>query len=380
VATEFDILDKVKVDPLGQAAAADFVLREKGPADTAEIVQNPHVSLYALDMQGRQGVFVGTDPAIDLCLEPFYFMAQYEHASRILTVPFEQMIALARGITINEERLVFIQSTGRAGSTLAGQIFAQLDGVANISEPDALSDLVAALLAGGQDRAEFATLTDATMRLLCRVDAPGGHVLKGRSFVIELGELFVDLYPQSKSIFLYRNANTFLVSSLRAFDDGVQRSEEESLQILAGIRAWLKTVSPQIAQVPDEEPMSAVGIIIRQWLSVMDRYLRLHDTGVEMLAIAYDSWLEAPRETAAAMLDYCAMLPDDLAAVYSALEQDSQAGTVLSRNAVSGRRYWLETADKGEVEQILARHPIIQHAGYVVPNTLGIGGGDRGGR
>jgi hypothetical protein len=371
MATEFDILERVKVDALGQAAAADFVLHEKGMVDAAEIVRNPHISLYALDMQERQGVFVETDPAVDLCLEPFYFMAQYEHASRVLTVPFEQMIALGREIPINPEQLVFIQSTGRAGSTLAGQIFAQLDGVANISEPDALSDLVAALLSGEQDPAEFVALTDATLRLLCKVDAPAGHVVKGRSFAIELGELFADLYPRAKSVFLYRNADTFLVSSLRAFDDGVQRSEEESLQILAGIRAWLKRLSPQIAQVPDEEPMSAVGIIIRQWLSVMDRYLKLHDHGVEMLAIAYDSWLQAPRETAAAMLDYCNMLPDELTAVYTALEQDSQAGTVLSRNTVGGRHYWLDSADKGEVDQILARHPIIQSAGFIVPNTLG---------
>ena len=370
MATGFTILDKVKQNTLGPASAGDFVLRDQAPAEPAEIIENRHLSLYALDLQNQQGLFVQTDPAVDLCVEPFYYIAQYENATRVLSVPFTDMIALGRRLPLAEERLVFIHSTGRAGSTLASQIFAQLDGVANISEPDALSDLVTAQNSGLLDKADLAALTDATVRLLANVDAKGGHVIKGRSFVIELGELFHDLYPRAKSVFLYRNAKSYTLSSLRAYDDGVQRSDEENQQLLAGIRAWLATLLPMVAAVPDEQPLSAVGIIFLQWLSVMDRYVKLCEKGVEMLAINYQSWIDKPQETAAAMLDYCNMLPDNLTAVYGALEQDSQAGTVLSRSEVSDHDSWLKTADLLELDDLLAQQPLINTADFVAPNTL----------
>ena len=371
MATEYTILDKVKENILGQASVGDFVLRERGAVDSAKVVENPHASLYAVDLQNQQGIFVQSDPAVDLCVEPFYYIAQYENATRVLTVPFADMIALGRKLPLNEERLVFIQSTGRAGSTLASQIFAQLDGVANISEPDALSDLVATQNSGLLDKADLAALTDATVRILANVRAEGGHVIKGRSYAMELGELFNELYPRARSVFLYRNLKSYTLSSLRAYDDGVQRSDEENQELLAGIRAWFSTLLPMIADVPEEQPLSAVDIIGLQWLSVMDRYVKLHEKGVEMLAIDYQSWIDAPRETAEAMLDYCNMLPDDLTAVYAALKQDSQEGTVLSRSEVRDHDTWLKTADLLELDDLLAQQPLINTADFVAPNTLG---------
>jgi len=370
VATGFTILDKVKPNTLGPASAGDFRLQEKGHVDSAEIVENPHVSLYALDLQDEQGLFVQTDPAVDLCVEPFYYIAQYENASCILTVPFAEMIALGRNLPLDEERLVFIQSTGRAGSTLASQIFAQLRSVANISEPDALTDLAAARLGGMLKPADLAALTDATVRILANVDAKGGHVIKGRSFAIELGDLFHDLYPRAKSLFLYRNARSYALSSLRAYDDGVKRNAEEMQELLAGARAWIATLDPMVAHIPADVPPSALAIITYQWLSVMDRYVKLHDQGVEMLAIDFDSWKEAPRQTAAAMLDYCEMLPDNLTTIYGALEQDSQAGTVLSRSEVSDHDSWLKTDDLLELDDLLSQQPLINTADFVAPNTL----------
>jgi hypothetical protein len=71
------------------------------------------------------------------------------------------------------------------------------------------------------------------------------------------------------------------------------------------------------------------------------------------------------------MLDYCNMLPDDLTAVYAALKQDSQEGTVLSRSEVRDHDTWLKTADLLELDDLLAQQPLINTADFVAPNTLG---------
>ena len=54
------------------------------------------------------------------------------------------MIQMAKSVTIDDSRIISIYSVGRCGSTLASQIFAQIPGVVNISEPYALSNLVVA--------------------------------------------------------------------------------------------------------------------------------------------------------------------------------------------------------------------------------------------
>ena len=80
MAAGYEIVEKVKASLLGQARLDDFVLREKGQVDSAVIVHNPHFSLYALDFESGQALFVETPVDDDLCLESFYYIAQYEHA------------------------------------------------------------------------------------------------------------------------------------------------------------------------------------------------------------------------------------------------------------------------------------------------------------
>jgi hypothetical protein len=371
MAMEYEIVQKVKVSPLDQARRDDFVLREKGQVDSAVIVQNPHLSLYTLDFVNDEAVFVETPPEVDLCLEQFYYIAQYEHALRVIGVPLEEMISLSRDLPLDDQKLVFIHSTGRAGSTLASQIFAQLDGVANISEPDALTDLVAYRHFYPDNKAELNALANSVVRLLCQVKAPGGHVIKGRSFAIEIGDILYDLFPAAKIVFLYRDAKSYMLSSLRAYDDGIERSEAEFKMFLFDLRAWAETLIPLLADVPDDQWLSPTALVVYAWLSPMYKYVKLFEEGVPMLAIDYDSWLTAPQETAVAMLDYCGMAPPDLAPVYAALDRDSQAGTVLSRNAVKEHRAFLDLADPDELNELLATHPLIKTADFVAPNTLG---------
>jgi hypothetical protein len=133
--------------------------------------------------------------------------------------------------------------------------------VVNISEPDALVDLVAYRYFYPQNAAEVAAMTNAVIRLLCNVEAAGGTIVKGRSFAIELGDLFHTLFPRAKQIFLYRDAKSYMFSALRAFDDGVQRSEGEMQQLLAGIQTWLTPLVPSITQLAPQEQLGGAGLV-----------------------------------------------------------------------------------------------------------------------
>lgn len=195
-------------------------------------------------------------------------------------------------------------------------------------------------------------------------------MIKGRSFAIELGDWLHELYPQAKNIFLYRDAETWLESSLRAYSDGVTRTAAEQREYERGVREELAPGTPLIAQYRADQHLTYTEILVLMWLSVMQKHMELHELGVKMLAIRYSNWKRAPRETAAAMLEYCGCRPTDMSAVETALTKDSQAGTSLSQAAVHKHEISIQPSDLETLNRHLKNHAYIQTADFEAANTL----------
>lgn len=368
-AASFDIIEREMTSLIRLAGAGDFQLQAGGQIDATEILTNPAITLYSLDFENSQAVFVETAPEVNLYRAPFLYFAQFENAQRVLTLPFATLKRLAQDIDLPGEKLIFIHSVGRAGSTLASQIFTQAEGVDSLSEPDALTTLVRARSQSWADEAELAALLDATMRLICRTEAPKAWVIKGRSFVIELADWLHALYPGARHLFLYRDAESWLQSSLSAYMGDRVGPEVDMRSLENGIRQTLAPFTPLIAGFDTGQHLTIIDLLALTWLSTMERYERLNQEGIEMMAIDYMSWHTTPRETAIAMLDYANCLPPDLAAVYEALTRDSQAGSYLSQDAVSGHKIALSANDHAQLQRRLQNHPTIQHAAFRASNT-----------
>ena len=289
-----------------------------------------------------------------------------------MTIPFETMLQLAQSVSIDDNRLIFIYSVGRCGSTLASQIFAQIPGVINISEPNALSQLVIARNSRAYSEDDLVALLKATVSLLCKTAAETAWVIKGQSFVIELGDWLHEIYPQTKNLFLYRHAETWLRSGLRAYSNVVEGTDEERRARENQRREVLGSLVPSIAQYDAKQPLSHAGMLALMWLTAMERYVQYCRMGIEMLAIRYASWLSAPRKTAEAMLDYCQCRPTDMTAIYETLNRDSQAGTRLSREALEQRERVITELELEELHWHLQHHAFIHEADFEVPNTLKI--------
>ena len=333
-------------------------------------MQNPHITLNSLDFDNSRDVFVETPADVDYSHAPFYFVTQYEEAERVLTISFETLLQLVQSVPVDNKRLVFIHSVGRSGSTLASQIFAQIPGVINMSEPDALTLLVVARNSKAYNEDALIALLDATISLLCKTTAVKAWVIKGRSFCIELGDWLHKLYPQARNLFLYRHAETWLESGLRAFGRNVEMSEEEQRASEKQRREYLGALVPAIAQFDPNRRLPHAGTLSLMWLSAMERYVQYSSMGIEMLAFRFASWRSAPRETAEAMLEYCRCRPADMTAIYETLNRDSQAGTSLSRETLERRNRVLNEQDLEELNWHLKNHAIIHEADFEVANTL----------
>ena len=109
-----------------------------------------------------------------------------------------------------------IGSTGRCGSTLVSRAFHQADDAVSFSEPDAYMQLQV-FRALSADPAEVRALLSACTRLLCAGASlhKGARLfaLKLRSYGIELADLFYQLFPTAKAVFLYRHAETWARSA-----------------------------------------------------------------------------------------------------------------------------------------------------------------------
>jgi hypothetical protein len=372
MATAFEVVDRPGRAPFRPADMRDFLLREIGQLPAGKILGNPHITLYSLDLENRRAVFVETPADVNLSQAPFYFVTQFEKAQRVLAMSLETMLQLAQSVDVDDNRLISIYSVGRCGSTLASQVFAQIPGVINISEPHVLMQLVIARNSRAHNEDELVALLEATIRLLCKTAAETAWVIKGQSFVIELGDWLHEIHPQTKNLFLYRHAETWLRSGLRAYSPGVVGTDEESSARENRRRALLGSLVPLIAQFDAKQPLSHAGMLALMWLRAMERYVQLCRMGMKMLAIRYASWRSAPRRTAEAMLDYCRCRPTDMTTVYETLNRDSQAGTGLSREALEQRKRAIAEVELEELNWHLQNHAFIHEADFKVPNTLGL--------
>jgi len=207
--TVIDVLaiqEKRKTFALAMASADDFACSKIGEADPSVVVMDPTISLYCLDHAARRVLFVQVPEGVDVTSPPFFYLAQYEHAVRLLTMPYEVFHHVASGVELSAP-LVFIHSTGRAGSTLLSKAFAEMASVTSLSEPDIYTQATALRLSGG-DADEIQALLKSATKILFNpafTHESSFHVVKFRSFVIEVGDLLHRAFPGAANLFLYRD-------------------------------------------------------------------------------------------------------------------------------------------------------------------------------
>ena len=124
-AYELTIDAKVKPNPFDIVSADDFQVQPGRSIDPRVVLEQPTVSLYCLDHANQRALFVDMPPEVDLLQAPFYFIAQYEAAQRLIAVPYATLHALAGEVKLDPQRIILFYSTGRCGSTLFSHVLNQ---------------------------------------------------------------------------------------------------------------------------------------------------------------------------------------------------------------------------------------------------------------
>ncbi len=356
-------------DPFSVADPSDFEFEVGEAIHPQTVVTNPRITLYCLDHANQRALFVETAPGVDLSQAPFIYQAQYENTVNLYGVSYDTLHQLADGVSIDSQQLMLVYSTGRSGSTLIGFALNAVEGVVGISEPDVFTQLVSLREWDGSNEAEISALVKSCMKLLCKpteqIPNPIAWSIKFRSFSIELGDLLYKHFPDAKIIFLYRELESWAVSTMRAF------IENDTVELRTWFQMWLATLVPSIAKHAREDGsiLSLFTMGALMWTSILERYLELQRNGVPMLAVRFEDIKSAPRDATRKIIEYCGFSNVNMKTVYEVLEKDSQAGSGVSQDMVAQHDFELTDAHRADFTRVLQAHPIIHSGDYIVLST-----------
>lgn len=370
-----NINKKVRHNPTAFVSLRDFDVTPGNTVSLKTIAQNPNISLYALNHFNREAIFVETPPDVDLAERPFLYQAQYDNAIRLYSMTYKSFLKLANMMRQPDKQLILIHSVGRCGSTLLSTVFNNLPDVLSLSEPEAFTEIVKRREPDGSNEAEMAQLLDAVIQVQCRPTnqlAPKMYAIKFRSFSTVMIDLLHRVAPQSKHIFLYRNAEDRARSIARAFK--TVEAENEAMDA-DNLRVRTKFV-PLISQYADRATngtLSKVEFSMLAWLSGMQKYVELYEAGIPMCAVRYEDMIAEPEQIVRTLFTYCDLptTPERIALGVKAFERDSQQGSSLARkNLKQDDQNRLTEEHLQEIHQLLAEHATIHTADFIVPGTI----------
>lgn len=370
-AAVFEIQDRARQGMSQIASPQDFsrIAVETTPAH--RILESPAVSLYCLDDESRQAVFVELPDGIDLSQAPFYYQTQFENALRLIVVPYHELHELAGAVSGAPDRLILIHNIGRCGSTLLHHALNQVNGVVSLSEPDVFGGIVTIRQGNASRDAELAR---SCMRIVFRSwPQHTTGAVKFRLQGVQIIDLMVAAFPQARHVFMYRNAVDWAASIYRLVTRHQPAPDLSRAEAVSRLQFYMALNASEAEAALDlqHEPVTLVEFLAIEWCLMLERYLFCHRMGLPLLALRYEDLIANSQPVLEALMDYCDLPRSGAAAAFQAFAQDSQRGTRLARDHESARNARsLSTAHLEQIHAVLQKHPLLKTPDPILPGTL----------
>ena len=366
----------------------DFELEPDGFVDLESFLQKRNLSIYSLDFVKKLVAFVETSNSVELIEAPLYYQAQCELAKKVYLMPLDVFLSFKTN-TINDKKIVLIYSVGRCGSTLLSKIFKNISEICSISEPDVYNQIRLLKRQKAIDELEARKLIDSSTIFLWRsidLDSAKMLVIKFKSEVINIHREISYALPNSKTIFIYRNATDVIQSYDRIF--GYTYTSKRWLFRFPFLK-WLYRTRKRLYYrrnkfffdqyntfIKNGTPYDIIndlghcGIYLLEWLLKINSYLELRKYKLDTIAIRYEDLTTNPIEVIRRLLIYCDIADDSINNAYTALTSDAHAGTNLAIN--SKPKYRLDKKDFLGIRDAIKRYTEFEGPDVILPGTISI--------
>lgn len=395
-------------DPsLGFGELSNFSYKAGNRIDFKQLLEEKAdvIGPYCVDDERKQIVFVETEANFDPAeTGPFYFQSQRDNAIRLYTVPFEEYHrVIAELPNTHTNNLLLVYNTSRCGSTLLSKCCDNITEMQAISEPDVFSSLahIASESKGTRDK-DIVDIARSSGRLLCylrRRKNPDRDAicLKFRFQTIYINKLIKEALPESKPIFLYRNALDVIDSMGAAFiNTGAYK-----LIRAAGIDTfyiWHISTLPHhlwklLPLIRDKrfpmaafKPLGAVAPFVFTWLSVMQTAIEAQKEGLIQVSIRYEDMCKGKEDYVRKMLEAVEMMPSKNEVAIDKRNSDvfsadvHEGVTKSSRTSINqhtgelqrSEHVYLKPVEVHMIQNILSYHETILYSDYTIDGTLAL--------
>lgn len=182
--------------------------------------------------------------------------------------------------------------------------------------------------------------------------------------------LIYRVFPDCQVIFLYRNAEDVVRSSIRAFVylSAMLPTISQNIDLYSRFIPLLKDYANDI----DFTDSSAIDLYTTAWLSVMQRYRFLQQQGIPSCTIRYENLVADPQKIVSAIFEYCGLSLAEVSRACQVFAKDSQSGSNLSQENLT--KHEIQIPDILEIRQkmdkLLQKHPEIKTPDFLVPGTF----------
>ena len=367
-ATLFNIEDRSIPHPAEEAILGNFTLGQGVEASSSVILSETGWSLYCLDQKLRKAVFVKTPDGYDLTAAPFFRMAQYAGAEKILTVDWSELAALSAQVPV-PENLIFIFNIGRSGTTLISQMLAQVPGLWSLSEPDVDFVIAANRKTNGPELTQM--LVSACTRLLCRPPTGKLHqtvAIKHYSQTIYTCDYYFKAFPNAKYVFLYRDGKSWANSLHKMTQNfGMPELLDPPLKDFF----WYMTSAASDPKILEDyfdnsaQHFYTEQIFAPGWALYLQEYLDHLEAGVPFLAIRYNEMKVDHLGTTKKLFNHCGIAENYIANAMKAFDHDSQQGSGIGQDENAQA---FKPENYARFLQTLAKHPRFNLPDIILPD------------
>lgn len=363
MAKRFEIIARHREFALQFVKFSDFELKESGRITLEALVADPEWSVYALDFDTQEALLVRCPAESRIEDEPFLYTAQFNAAVEVAVASWAEFIDAEIPAP---KSFVFVHSVGRCGSTLLSKALQVVPGVLSLSEPDDLTQLSAFRTRVTPE--QLAQLVNASIRWRGK---PSGHdvvAIKTRSEVMMLAPVMCREFPDAKNLFMYRGGISWARSVYRTWPPERRMDDLELNRQMQ--KGWAQMI-PMVDELGDEEhPLNPLEIRLCAWLQIMEGYLNLRASGVEMLAFRYEDLVAEPRMVLESVFAHLGLGGVDWHAADAVLAEDSQKGSFFDREKLDARGMVLTEELIERARKLISRRPVIGTPDVILPGTL----------
>lgn len=342
--------------------------------ETFNYLMKPNISLYNIDLERKQAIFVETGHTIhvtDSAIGCFMHVNQYSFANKMISLSLNKFLQFSSMLGRPQAKLLFVSNTGRCGSTLLVQILEATGLCIVINEPAILQTLYTNR--NNIDPEMFDKLITATINIFCKPVRKGVEmfVIKNMASSTGLVPHLRRLYPHAQQLFMYRNG----AAVTRSLDRSMHTNSY--LQLLVFLSQFIPAIRRKLLfmfDIPQDDnirPGSLVQLASIRWAFNMRKYLKYVSNDIGIVGIRYEDIVLDKEHALHRLFDHIG-LAYHMEKLEDAFSRDSQQGTPISMTSLKGVKMdRITRADMKWFEQIAKVYELPSlNDSHVFANTI----------